>query len=655
MSSSNDQDYIPFLQRSNSDLPEMTSRDLKTFPEGAVLSFHNLCYREKVKSGFLFCRKTVEKKLLSNINGIMKPGLNAILAHQSRGKSLLLNILAARRDASGLSGDVLINGAPQSDNFKCNLGYVVQDDIVMGTLTVRENLLFSAALGLPTAMTNHEKNERINKVIEDLDLDKVANSKVLSRGERKRTRIAMELITDPPILFLDKPTTGLDLSTTNAVLLLLKRISQQGRTVIFSIHRPHYFIFKLFDSLTILSSGKLIYHGPAQKALEYLSSAGYSCEPHNDPADFFLDVIYGISSAVVLNREEEDHEVSHNEEFPKREKTVSKTLAEFYANSSLYKDTKAELEELSGGLKKRSPAFMETTYVTSFCHQLRWISWRSFKNLLPNYRTSIERIITTIIGGLVTSSILLHLKNDCTEIQIRTWTLCLLIGFQCLPNLSAKETFALEKKLFIQEYISGYYRVSSYFFGKLLSDFLPRSLLTIILFTCTVYFMLGLNPGVKSFFITMLTILMVAYSTGSLILAIGVHSIFFTAAILGLYFLLMMILISFSLDFGNFAPWLSWIQYLSIPHYGYMALQYNEFWGQNFCPGLNTTKSSGCSTYVICTGEEYLTVQGIDPSPWSLWKNHLALACITTILLAITYLKLLLLKKKILKIPFNLP
>ncbi|VTJ89285.1 Hypothetical predicted protein, partial [Marmota monax] len=55
---------------------------------------------------------------------------------------------------------------------------------------------------------------------------------------------------------------------------------------------------------------------------------------------------------------------SHNEELPKREKTVTKTLAEFYSHSSLYKDTKAELEEPSGGLKKRSPAFMETTYVT---------------------------------------------------------------------------------------------------------------------------------------------------------------------------------------------------------------------------------------------------------------------------------------------------
>ncbi|VTJ89284.1 Hypothetical predicted protein, partial [Marmota monax] len=61
MSSSNDQDYIPFLQRNNSDLPEMTSSDLKTFPEGAVLSFHNICYQEKVKSGFLFVGKQLRK------------------------------------------------------------------------------------------------------------------------------------------------------------------------------------------------------------------------------------------------------------------------------------------------------------------------------------------------------------------------------------------------------------------------------------------------------------------------------------------------------------------------------------------------------------------------------------------------------------------
>lgn len=157
MSSSNVEVFIPMSQENTNGFPTTTSNDLKAFTEGAVLSFHNICYRVKVKSGFLPCRKPVEKEILSNINGIMKPGLNAILGPTGGGKSSLLDVLAARKDPSGLSGNVLINGALRPTNFKCNSGYVVQDDVVMGTLTVRENLQFSAALRLPTTMTNHEK------------------------------------------------------------------------------------------------------------------------------------------------------------------------------------------------------------------------------------------------------------------------------------------------------------------------------------------------------------------------------------------------------------------------------------------------------------------------------------------------------------------
>nr|XP_060484238.1 broad substrate specificity ATP-binding cassette transporter ABCG2-like isoform X2 [Panthera onca] len=178
MSSSNDEVFIPMSRRNTNDLPTTTSNDLKTFTEVAVLSFHNINYRVKVTSGFLLGRKTVEKEILTNINGIMRPGLNAILGPTGGGKSSLLDVLAARKDPHGLSGDVLINGAPRPANFKCNSGYVVQDDVVMGTLTVRENLQFSAALRLPTTMTTNEKNIRINRVIQELGLDKVADSKL---------------------------------------------------------------------------------------------------------------------------------------------------------------------------------------------------------------------------------------------------------------------------------------------------------------------------------------------------------------------------------------------------------------------------------------------------------------------------------------------
>lgn len=130
----------------------------------------------------------------------------------------------------------------------------------MGTLTVRENLRFSAALRLPSSVPQSEKEARVNHLIKELGLTKVADSKValltcplsccqsgqqdrfiylsvgffslkvgtqmtrgISGGERKRTNIGMELIIDPAVLFLDEPTTGLDASMANSVLLLLKR------------------------------------------------------------------------------------------------------------------------------------------------------------------------------------------------------------------------------------------------------------------------------------------------------------------------------------------------------------------------------------------------------------------------------------------------
>lgn len=92
---------------------------------------------------------------------------------------------------------------------------------------------------------------------------------------------------------------------------------------------------------------------------------------------------------------------------------------------------------------------------------------------------------------------------------------------QCFSSMSALELFVVEKKLFIHEYISGYYRVSSYFLGKLFSDLLPMRLFRSVIFTCILYFMIGLKPQADAFFIMMLTLMLVAYSASSMGLAIA--------------------------------------------------------------------------------------------------------------------------------------
>ncbi|XP_048365495.1 broad substrate specificity ATP-binding cassette transporter ABCG2-like isoform X1 [Sphaerodactylus townsendi] len=647
---------IPISEANANGVPsrKQSSQDMT---RATTVTFHNICYTVKTKSGFVCCRKTVNKDILRDINGIMRPGLNAILGPTGGGKSSLLDILAARKDPHGLSGDVLVNGAPQPANFKCISGYVVQDDVVMGTLTVRENFQFSAALRLPKTVRSHEKEERVNQILRELGLTKVADSKVgtqfirgISGGERKRTNIGMELITDPSVLFLDEPTTGLDASTANAVLLLLKRMSRQGKTIVLSIHQPRYSIFRLFDNLTLLAAGRLLYHGPAQNAIEYFKSIGYECEPYNNPADFFLDVINGDSTAVASNNVETDAE--NIDDHLSRDRTLAERLAEEYSNSAYYKETKAELEKLSVGSPHKTATFREITYATSFFHQFKWVSKRTFKNLIGNPQASIAQMCVTVFLGLVVGAIFFGVKNDASGLQNRIGAMFFMTTNQCFSSISSIELFIVEKKIFIHEYISGYYRTSAYFFSKLTADLIPMRTLPSIIFTCIIYFMLGLKPTVEAFFIMMFTLMMVSYTATSMALAIATGQDVVSVAnlLMTIAFVFMIIFSGLLVNLTSILPWLSWLQYFSIPRYGMAALQVNEFTGLQFCNistnfNVSDPNCMEISKLQPCTGEQYLESQGIDGTSWGLWQNHLALACMFFIFLTITYLKLRFMKK----------
>ncbi|KFQ91374.1 ATP-binding cassette sub-family G member 2, partial [Nipponia nippon] len=610
---------------------------------GSVLTFHNICYHVRMKTGFLCWQKTADKEVLRDVNGIMRPGLNAILGPTGSGKSSLLDILAARKDPHGLSGDILINGAPQPANFKCTSGYVVQDDVVVGTLTVRENLKFSAALRLPKSVKEQEKNERVNQIIKELGLSKVADSKVgtqfirgVSGGERKRTSIGMELITDPAILFLDEPTTGLDASTANAVLLLLKRMAKQGKTIIFSIHQPRYSIFRLFDSLTLLAAGRVLYHGPAQHTIEYFQSIGYECEPYNNPADFFLDIINGDSTAVAMSKTDEIN-TEGTEEHTEYNKTLAENLAEKYSNSAYYQETKAVLDNSSLGNKKKTKAvFRQITYANSFLHQLKWVSKRTFKNLVGNPQASIAQLCVTAFLGLVVGAIFFGLKEDSAGLQNRLGAMFFLTTNQCFSSISAIELFVVEKKIFIHEYISGYYSTSPYFISKLMADLIPMRTIPSIIFTCIIYFMLG--KYVEAFFTMMFTLMMVSYTATSMALAIAAGQSVVAVAnlLMTIAFVFMIIFSGLLVNLTSIMSWLSWLKYFSIPRYG-----------MTVSAVFSLTKFINVCVFICrwCTGDEYLKNQGIDASSWGLWQNHLALACMTVIFLTIAYLKLHFMKK----------
>jgi len=199
----------------------------------------------------------------------------------SSGKSTLLNTLACRLDVHTIvEGEMRLNGAPYDNaELKRISGYVMQDDMLNGYLTVEETLMYTARLRLPRTFTDKERKDRVRDVMADLGLSHVHNviigtplKKGISGGERKRVCVGMQLLNRPPLLFLDEPTSGLDSVTALDLVQTLHELAHgksydKAVTIVCAIHQPQAKIFNLFDSLILLKTGTIIYQGPRRLAM----------------------------------------------------------------------------------------------------------------------------------------------------------------------------------------------------------------------------------------------------------------------------------------------------------------------------------------------------------------------------------------------------
>lgn len=204
--------------------------------------------------------------------------LVALMGPSGAGKTTLMMCLCGYLAPS--QGDVLFNGESLYENyprFSPFLGYVPQEDIMHRELTVREALYYCARLRLPNDYTDTEIQKRVTAVISQLGLQGCedviigsAERKGISGGQRKRVNLAMELITDPLVLFLDEPTSGLSSEDALRIVELLRKLADSGKIIIVTIHQPSRDVFRLFDHLILIAKdqqgsepGQLTYFGPA--------------------------------------------------------------------------------------------------------------------------------------------------------------------------------------------------------------------------------------------------------------------------------------------------------------------------------------------------------------------------------------------------------
>jgi len=265
-------------------------------PAGApvVLAWKDLVV--KVKKG------GKEKNLLNNISGSITGGFWAIMGASGGGKTTLLSTLSLRLNVPGMhiSGSITLNGRPYNkETLKTVSAYVMQDDLLHPDLTVEQTLVCTSRLRLPKISTKSDIKERVDTVISLMGIGHCRHvvvgdtrRKGISGGERKRLCIAMELLSQPSLLFLDEPTSGLDSSTALSVCSFLKDIADKAIcTVVCTIHQPQTKIFNLFDNLILMKNGGIVYQGGSRKSLLFFEAAGFPCPSDVNPADHLLDIL----------------------------------------------------------------------------------------------------------------------------------------------------------------------------------------------------------------------------------------------------------------------------------------------------------------------------------------------------------------------------
>lgn len=334
----------------------------------------------------------------------------ALMGSSGTGKTTLLNVLSGIEKPSG--GEVKINGLnihEKSADLSGTIGYIPQDDLLIEELTVFENLYYNARFCF-NHLSDKEIREKVDKTLENLGLLtkkdlKVGSpfNKTISGGQRKRLNIALELIREPSILFVDEPTSGLSSRDSEIVMDLLRELTLKGKLIFVVIHQPSSEIFKMFDQVIILDvGGMMIYHGNPIEAVMYFklldnqinSNMGEcpSCGTVNP------ELIFNIMEARV---------VDEYGDYTKTRKINPEQWEQFFNNNR---------EESEKNIPEKK--LKKNLIIPNWFTQLKIYFQRDFKSKISNTQYVLLSLLEAPIIGFMLAYIIRYIADPESEIYI---------------------------------------------------------------------------------------------------------------------------------------------------------------------------------------------------------------------------------------------
>ncbi|GMS95854.1 hypothetical protein PENTCL1PPCAC_18029 [Pristionchus entomophagus] len=513
------------------------------------------------------------RQLLNNVSGIARPGeLMALMGASGAGKTTLLNTLV-QRNLNGLSveGEVLVNGNEMGCRITAVSGYAQQEELFVGTLTVREYLSIQARLRV--SGSDERKERRVSIVLRQLGLWKCQHTRIgvmgvkkgISGGEARRLTFACELLSNPPVLFCDEPTTGLDSYMAESVVNVLSRIAHSGRTVLCTIHQPASQLYALFDSVVFLAGGRTAFLGSPQQSIRFFESAGHPCPHDYNPADMIIHTLAVIPTEEVACRERIDAICAH--------------FAAGEAGKILETELKTiEVSEIPTG---REPVPILTQMGALF-HRAALDNWRN-----PSLYKA--KLIQKMIMGLFIG--LLYLNTPLSSIGISNINGAL---FYIVAELTYSTLFGIitflpqDYPLVVREYHDGLYSVFSYYVSKSLS-YVPLFTLDGFVMVLICYWMVGFSSSISQVLAAILICLLIEQSSSAFGVMLSTISPSYAVAVSlgGPLLTLLSLTGGLYANVGALPAYISWIQYLSWFRYGFEALAINQWSAVN---GLNSTQ-----------------------------------------------------------------
>ena len=534
---------------------------------GVAVTMKGVCYSVKVKKERL--------DILKNVDGLFKPGqMTALMGPSGSGKTTLLDVVSGRKNTGKFEGEILYGGKKMSPSaLRDSIGYVEQFDTLVGELTVKQMLMYTAELRLPTTLSAADKLSRVDEVISKLGLGVCENTVIgsplqrgISGGQAKRVNIGLAMITKPAIIFLDEPTSGIDSFMANEVALNLAALAKEGRTIVCTIHSPTSYAFSLFDALLMLKKGEVTYHGAVHGVADYLQTTCGVPAPKGvffSLPEWLVDVTseQGVSNAAASGKQGATDWVDLYSKSPLCAAAIKQRDAAA-ANEGDAVGVLSVQKSMPGGLKQLS-TLLQYRMVTHY---------KSGEFLGP-------RIGDKITFGLLILALYWGIgdEEDTQSIQ-STASLLYFVSALCGYGAAAfVPSLTLDRPLFYRELADGCYTPLIYYLSKFIEEaFL--CIFTSLIFSVIVFFGVQLQGSffvfASVYYLTTMNGICLAYAVAALVPNMdAANALLPTLVTMWMYFGGLFLLFD---KIPIYLQWLSWTSFLRFSWGAQMLNQYGN-------------------------------------------------------------------------------